>query len=211
MFDPARGPADEVELKAVVPDPDAVRARLVAAGARLLFAGELADRRWDTPDGRFARRDEVLRTRSMTPAEGSPGAAHASLDWKGPTRIEHGYKVREERSTPVGDAAVLALVLERAGFVVTREIDRHVAQYALGDATLRFEHYPRMDVLLEVEGTHAAIEAAIAATGLPRAAFGTERLTDHVQQFETRTGEFAAVSRRELAELASGARRGRRR
>jgi adenylate cyclase class IV len=199
MFDPMHGSADEVELKAVVPDPDACRARVEAAGARLLFEGHLADRRFDTADGRLAARDEVLRVRWVTLVAGSPGEAHASLDWKGRTRIEQGYKVREERSTPVGDPSVLMLVLERAGFVVTREIDRDVAQYRLGDATLRFERYPCMDVLLEVEGTQAAIEAAIAATGLPRRTFGTERLTDHVLAFERRTGRRAAVSLRELA------------
>ena len=39
----------EVELKAVVPDLDASRAALVAAGAVRTYAGRLEDRRYDTP------------------------------------------------------------------------------------------------------------------------------------------------------------------
>ena len=199
---PGSRPADEVELKALVPDPEALRARLAAAGARLLFAGLLEDRRYDTADGTLERRDEVLRVRSATPAAGAPGGARASLDWKGPTRGEGGYKVREERSTPVGDPAVAVLVLARLGLVVRRAVDREVAEYALGEgalaAALRVERYPRMDVLLEVEGSPAAIERAIAATGIPRATFGSARLVEYRLAFERRTGLRAATARREL-------------
>lgn len=200
--------ADEVELKAAVPDPDALRTRLAAAGARLVFAGRLADRRYDTPGGTLLRRDEVLRLRTAAPGPGAPGAARATVDWKGPTRHEGGYKVREERSTTVGDAAVTALVLGRLGLVVTRAIDRDVEEYALGTeagaASLRVERYPRMDVLVEVEGVPGAIERAIAATGIPRAAFTTARLSEFAVAYERRTGRRAAVCDAELG-AAGGA------
>lgn len=191
---------DETELKAMVPDPDACRARLEAAGARLVFEGALIDRRWDLPHRPLADRDEVVRVRTSIPATHAAGPARHSLDWKGPTRVEGGYKRRRERSTGVEDAAVLETVLASAGFVVTREVEREIAQYALGDATLRLERYPRLDVLMEVEGTPAAVEAAIAATGLPRAAFTAARLADFVAAFERRTGQTAALSTHELAD-----------
>lgn len=89
--------ADEVELKAVVPDLAAARARVEAAGGTLLFEGELIDRRWDTPTRALRARDEVVRTRAAIPAADAPGSPHASLDVKGPTRRIDGYKVREER------------------------------------------------------------------------------------------------------------------
>lgn len=204
----ADDPADEVELKAVVPHPGALRARLTDAGARLVFAGRLADRRYDTPATHLARRDEVLRLRVAEPHAGAPGLARATVDWKGPTRHEHGYKVREERSTTVGDAAVTALVLGRLGLVVTRAIDRTVEEYVLDasvlaggagrGASLRLEFYPRMDVLVEVEGAPAAIERAIALTGIPRAAFTTARLSEFALAYERRTGARAAVADAEL-------------
>jgi predicted adenylyl cyclase CyaB len=186
---------NEVELKSVVDDEPARRARVEAAGGRLVEEGRLVDRRYDTADRALAARDEVLRVRAFAP----PGAAErASIDWKGPTRHEGGYKVREERTTSVGDAALLDLILRRSGFVVTREIEREVAVYALHGATVRFERYPRMDPLVEVEGEPDAIERAIDATGLPRAGFTVARLTDFALGFERRTGARAALCAREL-------------
>lgn len=188
---------DELELKAVVPDPEACRARVEAAGATLVFSGRLTDRRWDLPDRPLTARDEVVRVRTAAPTS---GAARHVLDWKGPTRVERGYKRRLERSTGVENAAVVETILRSAGFVVVREVERDVQQYALGDATLRFERYPRLDVLMEVEGTAEAVEAAIAATGLPRASFSAARLVDFVADFERRTGHRAALTARELAD-----------
>jgi hypothetical protein len=82
--------------------------------------------------------------------------------------------------------------------VLTSEIDRDIAQYQIGEATIRFEVYPRMDTLVEVEGEPAAIENAIEALGLPRGTFSNRRLSDFVADFEHRTGVRAAISEREL-------------
>jgi predicted adenylyl cyclase CyaB len=187
---------NEVELKSIVDDEPARRARLESAGGRLLEEGRLVDRRYDLADRTLAARDEVLRVRAFVDAV---GAARASVDWKGPTRHERGYKVREELTTTVGDAEALDVMLRRSGFVVTREIEREVAVYALHGATVRFERYPRMDPLVEVEGEPDAIERAIEATGLPRGGFTVARLADFALGFERRTGRRAALCARELA------------
>jgi adenylate cyclase class IV len=184
----------EVELKCVAPQPVAVGAALVAAGAALTFSGHLADRRYDTSPRSLLARDHVLRLRRYT----GPGGSRACLDWKGPTGYEDGYKVREEVSTDVGDAGALAQLLEGLGYGVIREIDRDIEQYSCRGATVRVERYPRMDALVEVEGTPTTIEAAIAATGLPRDGFTAERLPDFVRRFELRTGQRAALCEREL-------------
>ena len=183
----------EVELKAIVDDAAAARDAIRRAGATLTYEGRLEDRRYDTPDFALRLRDQVLRLRvyRATPVR-------AMLDWKGPTAYESGYKVREELSTTAGDPDALAALLERLGYVVTREIDRRIEQYQWEGATIRFEHYPRMDVLVEVEGEPAAIERAITALAMPREAFTTQRLPDFVRIFEERTGERAAICDREL-------------
>jgi adenylate cyclase class IV len=183
----------EVELKAVLASPNSARKALVAAGGVISFAGRLEDRRYDTPDRALALRDHVLRLRVYR----GP-SVHAHLDWKGPTGYTDGYKVREEHSVPCGDPEALATILERLGYVVTREIDREIEQFTLGGATVRFERYPRMDVLVEVEGDPAAIEQAIAALGIARAEFTTQRLPDFVKAFELRTRERAAICDREI-------------
>jgi len=79
------------------------------------------------------------------------------------------------------------------------EIEREIAQYELEGAAVRFERYPRLDDLVEVEGTPEQIERAITAIGLPRAGFTSERLPDFVRRFEARTGERAALCQSELS------------
>ena len=186
--------SDEVELKAVVPEPARARAALERAGARLAFEGRLEDRRYDSRARALATMDHVLRLRVYRDATGARG----SLDWKGPTRYEGGYKVREELSAGTSDPAMLATMLDRLGYVMTREIDRDIAQFELDGAIVRFERYPRMDVLVEVEGPPAAIERAIAALGMDRSVFSTDRLLHFIARFQERTGERAAVSDAEL-------------
>lgn len=185
----------EVELKSVVDDLARRRAAIELAGATLVFDGRLEDRRYDSPDRALTARDHVLRVRVYRDAAGT----RAQLDFKGPTQRDDGYKVREELESHVSDADALVAILDRLGYVVTIAIDRDIVQYELGGAMIRFERYPRMDDLVEVEGARDAIEQAIAALGMPRAGFLTDRLPDFARRFEERTGARAAVSRAALA------------
>jgi predicted adenylyl cyclase CyaB len=186
----------EVEVKGVVTDVAAVRTRAEKAGAELVFAGRMEDRRYDMPDGLLASQDRVLRLRIYRHVDGH----RATLDFKGPASVDRGYKIREEFSTMADDPDALSAILRRLGYVVSREIDREIAQYRLAGAMIRFERYPRMDVLLEVEGSPEAIERAIAALGLKRSDFNSNRLLDFVERFEARTGLRAALSDRELTD-----------
>ncbi|HUR92742.1 MAG TPA: class IV adenylate cyclase [Gemmatimonadaceae bacterium] len=184
----------EVEVKAVVDDVAARAARLAGAGAEELFSGRMRDLRYDTADRSLAAVDQVLRVRVYESLTGN--SAH--LDWKGATRIESGLKWREELTTGVTDVAGITAILEALGYLVTREIQREVWLYRVGEATVRFERYPRMDDLVEVEGPPPAIESAIAALGMDRAAFTAERLPDFAHRFEERTGQRAALCDAEL-------------
>lgn len=183
----------EVELKAVVDDVAQRRRQIENAGAKLSFEGKLSDRRYDFASGDLSSRDEVLRTRTYI----SKAAAKTYLDWKGPTEFRDVYKVREEITTSVDDSIVLDTILQKLGLELVAEIDREIAQYDLGGATIRFEIYPRMDTLVEVEGEPAAIEAAIEAIGIARGTFSNRRLADFVMDFEHRTGVQAAISDRD--------------
>lgn len=181
----------EVELKSVVDDVAKRRAMIEAAGAKLEFEGRLVDRRYGDPGGRLVLIDHVLRLRVYETSRGREGY----LDWKGPTHYDHGYKVREELSTKVSDPDALGEILENLGYAVTLEIDRRISQYSLDGATVRFEEYPEMDSLVEVEGPPDSIEKAIAATGLERHGFNADRLTDFVARYEARTGKKAILSK----------------
>jgi predicted adenylyl cyclase CyaB len=184
----------EVELKAIVEDLAITRKRLERAGAKLTFVGSLSDKRYDVESQELAGRDEVLRVRRYE----APGSSKTYIDWKGPTETQDVYKIREEVSTLVEDSEALDQILARLGFIVTMEIDREIAQYELGGATIRFETYPRMDILVEVEGQPDSIEQAIEALGLARGQFNSDRLPRFVERFEQRTGVRAAICRREM-------------
>jgi predicted adenylyl cyclase CyaB len=183
----------EVELKSVVDDVRLRRSAVEAAGGKLVYEGRLLDLRYDVPDRSLMMRDHVLRLRVYE----SANSRKVLLDWKGETRYEDGYKVREELSTPVDDPEVLRQIVERLGYVVTTEIDRQIAQYELDGVTVRFEEYPEMDALVEVEGEPEAIERVISLIGMPRTGFTSERLLDFMIRYEARTGRRAVLSRNE--------------
>jgi len=184
----------EVELKSVVDDVERCRANVERAGATVVYAGRLEDRRWDTPDRALLAKDHVLRVRTYR----SDAGVRAELDWKGPTRREGGYKLRDELETKVGDPDALGEILTALGYEVSIAIDREIVQYDLEGTMIRFERYPRMDDLVEVEGEPEDIERAIAALGLPREGFNTDRLPDFVKRYEERTGERALISDADL-------------
>jgi predicted adenylyl cyclase CyaB len=184
----------EVELKAVVDDIGERRKKIEAAGGSLSFEGRISDRRYDFASRELSRRDEVLRTRRYQ----NTTLTRTYLDWKGPIERRDVYKIREEITTPVEDFNSLEKILDKLGLQLTWEIDRDIAQYQLAGATVRFETFPRMDVLVEVEGEPPAIEAAIEVLGLPRGTFTNKRLADFVNNFEHRTGVRAATSDREM-------------
>src|SRR5688500_9148081 len=192
----------EVEVKSVVDDLE-MRRRIVAErGGVLVFEGRLEDRRFDTGDGALTNRDEVLRTRTY---RGKASEARTSLDWKGPRTIEQGYRVREEQSVGVESLATLEVILAGLGYRVTKAIDRHIIQFEVHGAVVRFERYPRMDDLVEVEGDPAAIERAIALLGMHRAEFTGDSLANFASRYEKRTGASAALSDADLAGVSGPA------
>jgi len=183
---------EELELKARVEDPDTVRKAILAAGAELVYRGAMMDRRFDRR-GRLERRDQVVRLRVYHPADKSP--EWGVLGWKGPVQRRGEYRLREEWESRVDDPKAVLVILRHMGYKVSVRIDRAIEQYRLGDATLRLEWYPSMDVLMEVEGSPDAIEHAARATGLPRDAFLPESLPYFAAAYEKRTGRVARVSR----------------
>lgn len=186
----------EYELKARLPGgPETLRARLRASGWRPTFRGGMADRRIDTPDGTLEARDEVLRLRRYLPEEGEPRAV---LAWKGPARTEEGFKLREELECRVADAAAAREILARLGYSeVTLAIDRKIERYEKEGVSLRIEAYPRMDVLVEIEGEPARVRRRIDELGLARDAWKPWPLDEFVRRYEARTGEAARLARDE--------------
>lgn len=190
----------EVEVKGVIDDFEMRRRAVTESGGILVFEGRLEDRRYDTADDPLTNRDEVLRTRTY---RGADDDARTSLDWKGPRTIEQGYRVREEQSVGVESLETLEVILDRLGYRVTKAIDRYIVQFELHGAVVRFERYPRMDDLVEVEGDPVAIERAIALLGMQRADFTGDSLATFARRYEDRTGTSAALSDAEMERVPS--------
>jgi adenylate cyclase class IV len=181
----------ELELKAVIPDPDALRKRLLAAGAEERFRGHMSDRRYDR-EGELRRRDQVLRVRCYRPVD---GGVEWVLGWKGrKRRARGGYKMREEIELPIAGGESPEAFLDALGYEVVHAIDREIEVYALAGATLRFERYPRMDPLIEVEGPPDAIERAIRATGMARSTVTADSLAAFARRYKARTGKRAILA-----------------
>lgn len=181
----------ELELKAVVPDPVALRLRLLGIGAVPVFAGPMTDCRYDR-NAELTGRDEVLRLRTFEPADGRD----AVLGWKGPSRTAPGgYKQREEIELPLSrGGGAPERFLAALGYDVVHTIHRWVEVFRLDGTVLRLEGYPLMDDLLEVEGEPAAMERVIAASGIPREEFTAASLSELVRRFESRTGRTARLA-----------------
>lgn len=179
-------------------DPHAGRARLLAAGARAGFHGRMTDRRYDR-DGALQLRDEVLRIREF---HGPEGEVRMLLAWKGSTGVTtEGHKSRRELEYLIqGMSAPPGEFLEALGFAPVQVIDRYVEYYHLGETDVRLEWYPRMDVLVEVEGSEAGIEAGVAALGVPRDQFTPEPLRVFAERYANRTGRPVALSVAELGD-----------
>ena len=190
-------PKGELEVKARITNIAELRRRLRRAGATMEFRGGMVDRRYDR-GGMLTRVDQVLRLRTYRPSRrGGRARPHAVLTWKGAASSRSGgrYRHRLELELEVPDPRALHTLLSRLGYRVTMAIDRRVEVYRLGQAILRLERYPRMDMLLEVEGPPPAIERAIAATGLERGRFRSESLPYFMRAYRRRTGRPARLSR----------------
>jgi adenylate cyclase class IV len=183
---------EELELKALVPEPEALRRLLREAGAVEEFRGRMSDRRYDRA-GELGARDEVLRVRTL---RAIGGAVESLIGWKGPVRRSaEGYKQRTEVELAIGSGGASPHeFLSALGYEIVHAIDREVEVFGVGGAVVRLERYPRMDYLVEVEGDAEAIELAISATGLGRSAFTADPLAEFVRRFEARTGQPAQLA-----------------
>jgi hypothetical protein len=75
------------------------------------------------------------------------------------------------------------------GYTVVESIDRYVEVYELEGTVARIEWFPRMDTLVEIEGTPEGIESLIQLSGLDRQNCLADSLATFSRRYQERTGQ----------------------
>ncbi|MCA9875144.1 MAG: class IV adenylate cyclase [Anaerolineales bacterium] len=150
----------EVEVKFLLTDRAAFRARLLASGATLhkarVFERNL---RLDTLDNRLLQQEELLRLRQDTAVR---------LTYKGlAAEDEHSEaKVREELEIEVSNFETAVLIFQRLGFTPVQIYEKYRETFTWQDVEIVLDELPFGD-FVELEGTEPAIKTVAAALELP--------------------------------------------
>ena len=168
-------PNVEVEVKFLVDDLEAVRRRLVAAGATT-GAPRVHERnvRFDTADGALLARQALLRLRQDS---------RVRLTYKGLSDQDAGSeaKIREEIELTVEEFDRMALIFERLGFQAVQSYEKYRTTFHLGDVEVVLDEMPFGD-FVELEGaSDASLKAAAAALGLD---WSRRLLTNYLELME---------------------------
>lgn len=149
--------AIETEAKFRLADPQAMRERLLAAGAEPL--GETLEHNtyFDTPEGDLRRADCGLRIRI---AETTAGGRSASMTYKGP-RKEGPLKVRAEEEISIDSPEVARAILAGLGYQPTISFEKRRESFALGPARVEIDELPELGFFMEIEADdEASVQAA---------------------------------------------------
>lgn len=154
----------ETEVKIFTPDLDAIRARLVGAGAALkkprVFEYNV---RYEDAAHTLGPREIVLRLRRDSGVR---------LTYKAPppsgADLPPGVRTRFEAEVTVSNFETMDLILQRLGYHPQVVYEKYRTTYTLGEAEIVLDEMP-FGTFTEIEGEAPAIEAALAALDLGRA------------------------------------------
>ncbi len=183
----------EIELKLRVTDPQTVRARLAAVGARPI--AEVLETNWilDTADRRLRAAGTGLRVRLSAPVDGSAPPV-ATLTFKGP-RTGGALKIREELETQAHDSATMLRIFEELGYPPVITFEKRRAAFELGSCHVTLDELPRLGWFVEIEGpTAGAVEQARAKLAIE----GAESVAETYVELAARHGDETASGIREL-------------
>jgi adenylate cyclase class 2 len=133
----------ELEVKFLLPDPEAMEARLLAGAAVRLHPPQLeVNLRFDTPDRRLSREERVLRLRRDRSTR---------LTYKEPGPSEGALAARREVEFEVSDAEAAQEMLERLGYEGVVRYEKYREEWELGPTRIMLDRLP-FGSFLEIEG-----------------------------------------------------------
>jgi adenylate cyclase, class 2 len=150
----------EVEVKFLAADLPAVRARLLAAGARQQRARQFErNLRYDTARETLRQREQLLRLRQDDGVR---------LTFKGTASEQAGSeaKVREELEVTVSDFEQMGAILGRLGFTPVQVYEKYRETFTLEGVEIVLDELP-FGNFVELEGEVAALRAVAATLALP--------------------------------------------
>jgi len=149
----------EREIKLSFPSTASAREAVDSLGASSIRTRRLQDDRLlDWPDGRLQQSQCVLRVREDTHS--------ARLTFKGPPKISE-VKAREEFETPIGDSALLLIILERLGLQVWFRYQKYRAEFEHNGVIIAIDETP-IGTFLELEGNENNILKTVQSMGHTR-------------------------------------------
>lgn len=150
----------EIEVKFLVADESALRARLEAAGAKQVRP-RVYERnvRYDDMEGGLFKKGQLLRLRQDDAAR---------LTFKGLAIMDRQSeaKVREELETTVGNFDTAAAILERLGFKAQQVYEKYRETFELGEVEVVLDELP-FGRFVELEGGEEEIREAARQLDLP--------------------------------------------
>ena len=157
----------EIEVKILDIDRTAVEATLLAAGASLIFDGEMVADFWDDAAGSLTASKSLLRLRS----EGD----HSVLTFKQPLPTQDGTKVMRETETIVSDAAAMREILRSISFSPKKTTQKRRTTYSLAGVLVLIDVYggdmSYIPPFVEIEADSAEkVYSTAAALGFSREA-----------------------------------------
>ena len=144
--------AKEIEVKAWLDDPDAVRARLDAdPGFERLGQSVRDDAYYAAAGAKLATldmdRDRMVRIRRAED-DGRPGRAHLTAKVR---RMRDGVEVNTELETAIEDPDAAVAILSYLGLGVLIRKTKRTTTYRLGEVTVELNHIDGLGAFLECE------------------------------------------------------------
>jgi adenylate cyclase, class 2 len=161
----------EIEIKAYIADPDAMKELIVSGGGLLAGKTKETDYYYNHPSRDFAKTGEAFRVRVADDG--------ARITYKGP-KLGGRTKTRVERETGIDDAETVKKILEALGFIPVGVVSKKREYYQYEGATVTIDNVETLGHFIEIEMTGDSRD-----TIEPRVLAIAEKL--HVDIFEQRS------------------------
>jgi adenylate cyclase class 2 len=134
----------EIEIKAHIADPDAMKKLIVSGGGLLTVKTKETDYYYNHPSRDFAKTGEAFRVRVTDDG--------AYITYKGP-KLGGRTKTRVERETGIDDAEGVKEILEALEFIPVGVVSKKREYYTYEDATVTIDNVETLGYFVEIEMT----------------------------------------------------------